>query len=313
LFSLSLNFKYLPSPSASILSYKKATRLAEDISCYSALSLLLVISIMSVLGTRSTSFSFGQPPAKQPFNFGGASSTAGSTATNANSTAQQPQASIIPTFSFGGATAAPPAATASTSLFGAANNAPKSVGFSFGAPNAAQQPQQQQQQQQTGGLFGGFGQQQTGQAQGGQTNLGGSLFGAKWVESVGWSNGIASDDLDAVPATRRIHSKGHLSLVLATTTTTQHNNPHSRLAALNPFLSDSRSNLSNHNNSHNSSRTLVKVYKELLNLDKFSHPSKSIPLHHLHDRPFIKKSDSTNYQRRVASYWKNWIPISTHN
>lgn len=138
--------------------------------------------IMSVLGTRSTSFSFGQPPAKQPFNFGG-----GSTAGAAPSSTPTGQQGAGPSFSFGGASQPPnqPAAPAPTSLFGAPSNASKTVGFSFGQPSAAQQQPQQQQQQpqpQTGGLFGGFGQQQQpgqGQAQANQQAPGASLFGSR--------------------------------------------------------------------------------------------------------------------------------------
>jgi hypothetical protein len=140
---------------------------------------------MSVLGTRSTSFSFGQPPAKQPFNFGGSSAAGGAGPSTTPTGQGNAQANPIPSFSFGGPSQTNTAAAAPTSLFG--NNgttATKPSGFSFGQPAASQQLQQQQQQQQTGGLFAGFGQQQqqqpaVGQGQAGQAGMGGSLFGAR--------------------------------------------------------------------------------------------------------------------------------------
>lgn len=143
---------------------------------------------MSVLGTRSTSFSsFGQPPAKQPFNFGGptagGSAAPSTTPTGGQQQQQQPtpQTNAGPSFSFGGPaqSTGPSATPAPTSLFGTMNNASKSSPFSFGQPSGTQQQQQpQQQQQQAGGLFGGggFGQQQSQQATQGNQQ-GSSLFG----------------------------------------------------------------------------------------------------------------------------------------
>lgn len=134
---------------------------------------------------RSASFNTSsQPPAKQPFSFGGFNSTnnaagaSGSTGTTfgapatntANTTsqpgqtggtggfsfgapaAQQPQAGTS-TFGFGNTNTAQAGATgtgASTSLFG--NTAAKPGGLTFGQPSGQQQ--QQQQPSTTGGLFG---------------------------------------------------------------------------------------------------------------------------------------------------------------
>ncbi|PWN31007.1 hypothetical protein BDZ90DRAFT_31058 [Jaminaea rosea] len=108
---------------------------------------------------RSSSFgTLGQPPAKQPFSFGGGASS---------SQPQQPQSATTGGFSFGGAAAQPSTsnnnntAASSTSLFGAPKPA-TAGGFSFGA-GATSQPQQPQQPQQQsnpapslgGSLFGG--------------------------------------------------------------------------------------------------------------------------------------------------------------
>ncbi|CAO1621232.1 unnamed protein product [Parajaminaea phylloscopi] len=127
---------------------------------------------------RSSSFgpSSSQPPAKQPFSFGGATST------------QQPSASTSTgTFSFGNtastsSSAANPApAATATSLFGAKPAAPSaSAGFSFGQ-NSANQQQQQPGSSSTApatgsGLFGNLGSQPSQNP--GATNPSSGLFGA---------------------------------------------------------------------------------------------------------------------------------------
>lgn len=94
---------------------------------------------------RSSSFGgLGQPPAKQPFSFGGASSSQ----TQAQS--QQQQQPATGAFSFGQSTTQQPSSTTnnaagSSSLFGAPKPAATAAGFSFGAPSTSQQQPQQQQ------------------------------------------------------------------------------------------------------------------------------------------------------------------------